>query len=139
MSETPEGQGFNLFGMAAGSQQEAAGVINQLFKVAEPGVVFSPPVNAGDSTIITASEFSLGVGVGFGAGGGTAPAGEGGSGGGGGGGGASAARPVAVIIAGPGGVRVEPVVDVTKVALAFFTALGAMFMAWRAMQRAAQD
>jgi len=50
----------------------------------------------------------------------------GGAGGGGGGGGRVFARPVAVIISGPEGVRVEPVVDATKIALAFFTALGFM-------------
>jgi len=50
----------------------------------------------------------------------------GGGGGGGGGGGRVFARPVAVIISGPEGVSVEPVVDVTKIALAFFTALGFM-------------
>jgi hypothetical protein len=35
-------------------------------------------------------------------------------------------RPVAVIIASPEGVRVEPVVDVTKIALAALTAAGFM-------------
>src|SRR3989304_3171795 len=45
-----------------------------------------------------------------------------GVGGGGGGGGRVFARPVAVIISGPDGVKVEPVVDATKIALAFFTA-----------------
>ncbi len=49
-----------------------------------------------------------------------------GGGGGGGGGGYVFARPVAVIVSGPDGVRVEPVVDSTKIALAFFTALGFM-------------
>jgi hypothetical protein len=32
-------------------------------------------------------------------------------------------------------VRVEPIVDVTKIALAFFTTLGAMYMTWRTMRR----
>lgn len=45
---------------------------------------------------------------------------------GGGGGGLSTARPVAAISIGPDGVRVKPVVDVTKIGLAFFTTLGAM-------------
>jgi hypothetical protein len=47
-------------------------------------------------------------------------------------------RPVAVISVGPSGVRVEPVVDPTKIALAFFTMLGALFMSWRAMRRFGQ-
>ena len=50
-----------------------------------------------------------------------------GLGGGGGGGGAAMARPVAVISVGPNGVQVEPVVDPTKIAIAFFTTLGSMF------------
>jgi hypothetical protein len=50
----------------------------------------------------------------------------GGGGGGGGGGGRVFARPVAVIVSGPDGVIVQPVVDATKIALAFFTALGFM-------------
>ena len=45
-----------------------------------------------------------------------------GAGGGGGGGGGAMARPVAVIVMGPDGVRVKPVLDVTKLAV---TALGA--------------
>ena len=55
--------------------------------------------------------------------------------GGGGGGGFSMARPVAVISVGPEGVRVEPIVDVTKLGLAFLTLLGSMLMTWRKMRR----
>jgi hypothetical protein len=46
---------------------------------------------------------------------------------------------VAAIVVGPDGVRVEPIVDLTRVLLAFFTALGSMWMMWRRMKRAAQD
>jgi hypothetical protein len=46
------------------------------------------------------------------------------------------ARPVAVISVGPDGVDVEPVVDVTKLGLALFTALGAMFLMFGRMRRA---
>jgi uncharacterized spore protein YtfJ len=49
-----------------------------------------------------------------------------GSGSGGGGGGRVLARPAAVIISTPEGVRVEPVVDVTKLGLAALTAAGFM-------------
>ena len=38
--------------------------------------------------------------------------------GGGGGGGGSSGRPVAAIVIGPDGVKIEPVVDVTKIGLA---------------------
>jgi uncharacterized spore protein YtfJ len=54
---------------------------------------------------------------------------------GGGGGGRVFSRPVAVIIAAPEGVRVEPVVDVTKIGLAALTAAGFMFGMWMRMTR----
>jgi uncharacterized spore protein YtfJ len=56
--------------------------------------------------------------------------------GGGGGGGNATARPVAVIHVGPEGVDVEPVVDVTKISLAFFTMLGSIFLMARKMRKA---
>ncbi len=58
-----------------------------------------------------------------------------GLGGGSGGGGGASARPVAVIGVGPNGVKVEPVFDRTKVALATITALGGMLFAFRNMFR----
>jgi uncharacterized spore protein YtfJ len=66
------------------------------------------------------------------------PAGGSGIGGGGGGGGAAGGRPVAVIIIDQEGVRVEPVVDVTKVALAFFTMLGSVFVMGAKIRKAAR-
>jgi uncharacterized spore protein YtfJ len=49
-----------------------------------------------------------------------------------GGGGGSSGRPVAIIIIGPDGVTVKPVVDVTKIALASITVCGTMVMRlWR--------
>ena len=96
--------------------------------------VYGAPVEVGDNVIIPAAE-NL-VAMGFGAGGGYGSAegeddeeaptiGEGG-GGGGGGGGRTLSRPVAVIIASPEGVRVEPVFDRTKIAMAAITAAGFM-------------
>jgi len=132
------------------SQELAAQVVQKLFDVAQPGSVYAEPVVAGDHTLITASEVSVGIGFGLGFGGGEGrgvPAqgtseeeaeieGEGtGMGGGGGGGGASLARPVAVISVGPEGVRVEPVVDPTKIAIAMFTTLGTMFFMLSKMRR----
>jgi uncharacterized spore protein YtfJ len=61
---------------------------------------------------------------------------DGGGGFGSGGGGASGGRPVAAILVGPDGVRVEPIVDVTKLGLAFFTTLGAMFLMLSKMRQA---
>ncbi len=132
------------------SQEWAAQVVEKLFDVTRPSSVYAEPVTAGDHTIITASEVSVGMGFGVGFGGGegrSTPSqeiseegsefeGEGtGMGGGGGGGGASIARPVAVISVGPEGVQVEPVVDPTKIALAFFTTLGSMFFMLSKMRR----
>ena len=57
----------------------------------------------------------------------------------GGGGGVSGSRPVAAISIGPEGVCVQPVVDVTKIALAFLTAFGAMFMMFGRMKRASRE
>jgi uncharacterized spore protein YtfJ len=112
----------------------AFATIAKLFDVYQPGVVFSEPTSVGDNTVITASEVSVGLGLGFGRGGGGDEKASG-EGVGGGGGGGSAGRPVAAIIIGPAGVRVEPIVDVTKIVLAFLTTLGAMYMSWRAMRR----
>jgi uncharacterized spore protein YtfJ len=56
-------------------------------------------------------------------------------GGGGGGGGRTLSRPVAVIVASPEGVRVEPVVDPTKIALAAITAAGFMLTTILRMKR----
>ena len=117
------------------SQEATLAVLDQLFDVYTPGTVFSSPTAKGDYTVITAAEVNVGLGVGFGAGGGGDDQGTEGSGGGGGGGGASAGRPVAAIIIGPQGVEVQPIVDVTKLGIAFFTTLGAILMVWRAMQR----
>ncbi len=132
------------------SQEQAAQVVEKLFDVAQPSSVYAEPVTAGDHTVITASEVSVGMGIGLGFGGGegrSTPSqetseegsefeGEGtGMGGGGGGGGASMARPVAVISVGPEGVQVEPVVDPTKIAIAFFTTLGSMFFMLSRMRR----
>ncbi len=132
-------------------QKDAAAVVEKLFEVAQPGAVYGEPVTAGEYTVITASEVGVGMGYGFGGGTGTSTeaasteeegdAGEveeadAGAGGGGGGGGFSGSRPVAAISIGPEGVEVQPVVDVTKIALAFITALGAMFVTLNRMKRA---
>ncbi|MBX3001516.1 MAG: hypothetical protein KF893_23545 [Caldilineaceae bacterium] len=119
--------------------EKSMGVLQRIFDLAKPSAVYSEPVQSGEYTVITASEVSIGVGVGQGMGSGgeekPSATGEpavtaGGSGSGGGGGGGGWSRPVAVISIGPRGVHVEPVVDVTKLGLAFFTMIGsAVFMA----------
>jgi uncharacterized spore protein YtfJ len=126
----------------------------KLFAATRPGAVFSEPVRSGDYTVITASEISAGGGFGFGGGAGAgtetsaagspdvagqpSPGGSG-AGGGGGGGGGSMARPVATIVVGPDGVKVQPIVDVTKLAIAFATAWGAVAFAAMRMRRASRS
>ena len=94
--------------------------------------VYGEPIQHGDTLIIPAAEvlvgLGFGTGYGFGSGGqesGEEQRGEGG-GGGGGGGGRTLSRPVAIIVASSEGVRVQEVVDPTKIALAALTAAGFM-------------
>lgn len=132
----------NLFTTSVQTHGEANELLEKLIATARVEATYSQPVTQGEHTVITASELFVGMGVGYGYGGGGAnPAvpeetnGEMGVGGGGGGGGYAAARPIAAIIIGPQGVRVEPIVDPTKIALAFFTTLGTMFFMLRSMKR----
>lgn len=124
--------------------------VGKLFETARATAVFSAPVTAGEYTVITAGEVLASGGSGFGGGIGQRPgqplrrrplqlAGgrevEGG-GLGGGGGGFTLARPVAAITVGPDGVRIRPIVDPTKLALAALTTLGAMgFLVARLLHR----
>lgn len=134
------------------SNEQGFELMGKMIDVARPEAVYAEPVVTGEYTVITASEVTVGMGFGFGAGGGsdidivevedeeadsaeTVFLPDGSMGGGGGGGGGSMGRPVAVISVGPNGVHVEPVVDVTKIGLALFTALGAMFMFAGRMRR----
>lgn len=135
-----------IVSMGVQTQEQALALIEKLFAVARPGAVFSEPVSAEGKTVITASEVNVGMGVGFGSGAGGPEAGddeeatseEAGYGTGGGGGGMSAGRPVAVISIDEEGVQVEPIVDATKVALAFFTTLGSMFFMLTKMRKASR-
>ncbi len=113
-SATSESQGTGEFSKA---------MIEKVFAAAQPGTVFSVPVVSGDYTIITASEVVAAGGFGFGSGptdesdSTTSSSGQARQLAGGGGGGSSG-RPVAAIVIGPDGVKIEPVVDVTKIGLA---------------------
>ena len=116
--------------------------VDGLFDVTRPEAVFAPPVTVGGRTVISAAELLVGMGIG--GGGGPSPATEGqaegenagmGMGMGAGGGGYAQSRPVAVIIIDGDGVRVEPVVDVTKLGLAAITVLGSMFFFLARMMR----
>ena len=146
-----------LFSVSVEGHKEAMEVIKKLTDVAQPGTAYGEPVTVGDHTIITTSEVTVGLGFGYAMGGPTEPGsavakeseeaeaeGEGqenttgGFGGGGGGGGGSSARPGAVIHIDSKGVRVEPVVDVTKIFLAFFTMLGSIFLMGAKMRKKAK-
>ncbi len=145
-----------VFTSAVKSQEQGKELMEKLMAVAQPGAVYSEPYTSGDYTVITASEVVVGMGFGFGIGGGSGPqeaegesavfgrADEGqgqefsGAGGGGGGGGFSQGRPVAIISISSQGVRVEPVRDVTKIALAFITAAGAMMLMLGRMLKASR-
>jgi len=100
--------------------------LETFLETADVSKVFAPPIEHGDTVIIPAAEIvaGMGFGAGYGSGGPLNEDSVGSGGGGGGGGGKAFARPVAVIIADKDGVRVEPVIDPTKIALTFLTTLG---------------
>ncbi len=126
--------------------QGRAETLERLLATADASKVFGQPVTSGEYTVITAAEVGGGGGFGSGMGFGS-PRARGlassqgqdstqegtrreatleGAGGGGGGGGGSAARPVAVIVIGPEGVEVRPIVDVRRLALTVLVGLAIM-------------
>jgi len=113
------------------SVEAVENTLNKFLDIANVSRVYGEPIYHGDTAIIPAAEVLTGLGFGTGYGFGSGNEGEGGNsgkggGGGGGGGGRTLARPVAVIVASPEGVRVQEVVDPTKIALAALTAGGFM-------------
>lgn len=99
--------------------------LDRLYRAARPDVVFGQPIERGDTTIIPCLEVSLGMGMGGGSGSNPAAdqvdrrTGEGMGAGGG-----ATGRPVAVIVMSRDNVRVQPIVDMTKVGLAALTTAG---------------
>jgi uncharacterized spore protein YtfJ len=93
------------------------------------GSIFSAPITVGAYTIITAS--TVAGGSGFGSGFRRTLPGMAGTAGGLGGGGGTAGRPVAVIILGPDGVTIRPIVDVTRVAMSALVVAGLVALRWR--------
>ncbi|MFN0070186.1 MAG: hypothetical protein ACKVVP_01690 [Chloroflexota bacterium] len=120
--------------MASTDRDAAFGaeLVQGIYATASPKAVFSEPVAHGEYMVITASEVGAAGGFGFGRGFGIDAAGNvsglsqdassRGGGGGGGGGGSAGGRPVAIIEIGPDGVKVKPVVDVTKFMLGAISA-----------------
>lgn len=105
--------------------------MEEFLAAADVRVVYGEPIQHDDTTIIPTAEVLCGIGFGVGSGSGTDTEHDPekpsvGQGSGGGGGGRILSRPVAVVVASPEGVRVEPVFDITKIALAGLTALGFM-------------
>ena len=117
----------------------AAAVMEKLIAAADVSRVYGEPIRHADSLLIPVAEVLTVGGFGMGSGRGMGADRDGsprrGSGGGGGGGGQTLARGIAVIVASPDGVRVEPVFDVTKIALAALTAAGFVWASWRGMSR----
>lgn len=102
-------------------------VMGRLIDTARVDAVFGQPVERGNATVIPCSEMSVGFGFGFGGG----PADEKGNqaGGGAGAGGSARGRPIAAIVVTQDGVRVEPIMDLTKIALAGMTT-GTFMLLW---------
>ena len=103
----------------------------ELIKQADVSNVYGKPVKHADTMLIPAAEVMAGVGFGLGQGHGPASETDGGAentgaGEGGGGGGRMFSRPVAIVIASEAGVRVEPVIDQSKIWMAAITAGGFM-------------
>lgn len=103
-------------------------------ETADVSKVYGEPIVHEDTLIIPAAEVVAvaGFGAGYGSGG---PEDVSGEGSGAGGGGKTFSRPVAVVIADNNGVRVEPIVDPTKIAMTFFTTLGFMVATVARMKR----
>lgn len=113
--------------------------IRQLFVNAGVANVFGATRHENGAAVIPAAEIYAAGGYG-GGGGNHQEAEKSDDGSGGGGGGMSMARPVAAIIVRPDGrVDVEPIVDVTKIALAVFSTLGFMVLQVRKMREAAHE
>lgn len=140
-----EGKGVGDTAMRVDQISDPVGAVERTFerflKVGEGEVVYGQPIEHNGRLLIPASEVLVGLGFGLGSGagsdvkdgaqeaGGTRTEDQG-AGGGGGGGGRTLSRPVAVVVSSESGVRVEPVVDVTKLGMAALTAIGFMAAAW---------
>jgi uncharacterized spore protein YtfJ len=93
--------------------------IDRFVTSAKVETVYGTPVKSGDTLVIPTAEVLSFAGLGAGSGGNNT--------GGSGGAGRTLARPVAAVVITPDGVRVEPIVDVTKVWMAGLTTLGFVF------------
>ena len=134
MSDKPEIVPVATEATTESSIQVVQDTLDYFLSTASAEAVYHEPVKHGNTLLIPAAEIfsAMGFGVGSGESGesdesSTEGASSGGGGGGGGGGGSVFSRPVAVIVSSPEGVRIEPVFDLTKVALAGLTTGVLMF------------
>ncbi|MGE5261846.1 MAG: spore germination protein GerW family protein [Acidobacteriota bacterium] len=109
--------------------------LDKLLETARVQAAYGEPIRNGDTVIIPTAEVLGLMGLGIGAGGSRDDKQQIGGGVGGGGGGRTLSRPVAAIVLTPNRVRVEPIVDVTKVWMAGLTAAGFMFAMLARMSR----
>ncbi len=128
--------------------------LDQLFRASHPHIVFGEPLEYGETKIIPCAEITMNLGFGGGGGSGSATEAQGesssasaapdgkqsptkslGGGLGMGGGGFVKSRPVAIIIMTPRGVRVQPIVDVTKVIVVGITTGGMALFSLRFLLR----
>lgn len=116
---------------SAGDRVEEA--LNRIFEGTQASTVFGEPREVDGKTYITASVVHRVGAFGFGGGAGTDEKGFTlGSGGGGGGGGQAEGRAIAVIEISPDGVKVTPVLDLTRILV---TAVTAAIAVWRAIAK----
>jgi uncharacterized spore protein YtfJ len=125
MSENENTNNAMDFTISQRSVEAAQETMHLFLASADVHAVYAEAIEHGEHLIIPAAEVLSAVGFGYGSGGANEPT-EKAGGGGGGGGGRVLSRPVAVIVATPEGVRVKPVFDITKIALASLTAFGFM-------------
>lgn len=125
---TPPDPGRSL----AAPMEQVTAFLGRFEQAARADACLGAPQSAGGHTAIPVASVSLqaGFGMGIGGGGGGDGASQGqGIGGGAGGGGRAASRVVAVLDVSDRGVRVQPVPDVTSLALALFALVGVVFVA----------
>ncbi len=103
------------------------GATDKMLEAARVQAVYGEPVRNGDTVLIPSAEVLSVLGIGFGAGSGKDDKGQPAGGAGGGGGGRVLSRPVAAIVVMPNRVRVEPIMDLTKIWMAGLTAAGFVF------------
>jgi uncharacterized spore protein YtfJ len=135
--QTTEASYAPMTQLAASSMVVIEETLDHFFQTADVQAVYGKPIQNGETLIIPAAEVLCAMGFGIGAGNGpemgenqSTPGGSGG-----GGGGRTFSRPAAVIIVGPQGVEIRPVMDITKIALAGITAIGFMVSMIARMRR----